>query len=379
MSPGSTAGADRPTAAELQRHADYFADGFITRHLLDAIPTVLLILNRQRQIVYANRPLIELTGVSDASALSGRRPGEALHCIHSRKSGGCGSAEPCQTCGVLGATLASFEGSPAERECRITRHREGQVEALDLRIWATPLEYAAESFTIFSIADISHEKRRQALERLFFHDILNLAGGIRGFSELLLDPSGVEDTAPLLGHVRQAAERIIDEIQAQRTLMAAENQDLQPRPEVVAAAALLEQVCTIYRFHEVCRDRELRLDTQEEGGILSSDATLLGRVLGNMVKNALEATPRGRVVTVGSRRVEDEIEFWVHNPGTIAEPVRLQIFQRSFSTRGAGRGLGTYSMRLLCEDYLGGRIGFTSTADQGTRFFVRFPRQWQGR
>ena len=372
------AGGDRPADAELQRQADYFADGFITRHLLDAVPNVLLILNRQRQIVYANRTLFELTGAGASEALRGLRPGEALRCMHAQGSAGCGSSEHCQACGILGAILDSLDGSKAVSECRINRHRDGQIEALDLRVWATPLEYGDEAFTIFSIADISHEKRRQALERLFFHDILNLAGGIRGFAEVLLDPA-MERPAAVVDHILATAERIIDEILAQRTLAAAECQDLKPQPEMVAAGALLEQVCSIYRFHDVGRERELRLEKSEEGGVLVSDAALLGRVLGNMLKNALEATPPGGTVAAGCREAEGAVEFWVHNPGGIPEPVRLQIFQRSFSTRGAGRGLGTYSMRLLSEDYLGGTVGFTSSAEQGTRFFARFPRHWQGR
>ena len=39
--------------------------------------------------------------------------------------------------------------------------------------------------------------------------------------------------------------------------------------------------------------------------------------------------------------------------------VQLQIFKRSFSTKGAARGLGTYSMRLLSERYLKGVVSFT--------------------
>lgn len=368
--------AKRLGEAELQRQTDYFADGFITRHLLDAVPGLLLILNSQRRIIYANPTLFELAGGGNDCSLLGLRPGEALRCVHSeRTADGCGGAENCRACGMLDAILASLDGSREVRECRLSRQRGEQVEALDLRVWATPLQYREESFTIFSITDISHEKRRQALERLFFHDVLNLVGGIRGFAEVLLEPS-LENPAPLVTHIRETAERVIDEILAQRTLAAAENRDLQPKPEAVAAGSLVEQVCGIYRFHEVCRGRELCRDASADGGILISDATLLGRVLGNMVKNALEATPRGGVVTVGSREIEGEVEFWVHNPGTIPGPARLQIFQRSYSTRGAGRGLGTYSMRLLSEDYLGGRVGFTSTAAQGTRFFARFPRRW---
>ncbi len=53
--------------------------------------------------------------------------------------------------------------------------------------------------------------------------------------------------------------------------------------------------------------------------------------------------------------------------------VQLQIFQRSFSTKGLGRGLGTYSVRLLTERYLKGSVSFTSSAEFGTTFRVRCP------
>ena len=103
----------------------------------------------------------------------------------------------------------------------------------------------------------------------------------------------------------------------------------------------------IYRRHEVAEGRYLQLEPDAADLLMDSDRTLLGRVLGNMIKNALEASRPGEAVTVGCRQVDDRVEFRVHNPAVIPTPVRLQIFQRSFSTRGLSRGLGTYSMRLL--------------------------------
>jgi sensor histidine kinase regulating citrate/malate metabolism len=50
--------------------------------------------------------------------------------------------------------------------------------------------------------------------------------------------------------------------------------------------------------------------------------------------------------------------------------VQLQIFKRSFSTKGKGRGLGTYSIKLLTENYLDGNAGFESREDIGTIFRV---------
>jgi signal transduction histidine kinase len=51
----------------------------------------------------------------------------------------------------------------------------------------------------------------------------------------------------------------------------------------------------------------------------------------------------------------------------------MRIFSRSFSTKGVGRGLGTYSIKLLTERYLGGRADFVSNREDGTVFRVRLP------
>jgi signal transduction histidine kinase len=48
------------------------------------------------------------------------------------------------------------------------------------------------------------------------------------------------------------------------------------------------------------------------------------------------------------------------------------VFQRSFSTKGTGRGLGTYSIKLLTERYLGGRVWFESAEGHGTTFHAEF-------
>jgi sensor histidine kinase regulating citrate/malate metabolism len=53
--------------------------------------------------------------------------------------------------------------------------------------------------------------------------------------------------------------------------------------------------------------------------------------------------------------------------------VRQQVFQRSFSTKGTGRGLGTYSMKLLGEKFLNGKVSFKSTAAAGTVFSLELP------
>jgi sensor histidine kinase regulating citrate/malate metabolism len=92
-----------------------------------------------------------------------------------------------------------------------------------------------------------------------------------------------------------------------------------------------------------------------------------------MVKNALESSPENAVVTLGANASEKGTEFWVHNESAMPREVQLQVFQRSFSTKGEGRGLGTYSIKLLTERYLNGKVTFTSSMDDGTTFRVLIP------
>jgi hypothetical protein len=74
-----------------------------------------------------------------------------------------------------------------------------------------------------------------------------------------------------------------------------------------------------------------------------------------------------------------QVWFLVHNPGFIAAEVQPQVFTLSFSTKGAGRGLGTYGMRLLSERFLSGRVEFESHPTAGTTFTVTLPFGGLGR
>jgi signal transduction histidine kinase len=63
----------------------------------------------------------------------------------------------------------------------------------------------------------------------------------------------------------------------------------------------------------------------------------------------------------------------VHNEGIVPPEVQPRIFERSFSTKGPGRGLGTYGMRLIGERVLGGQVSFSSAAGRGTTFSILLP------
>lgn len=371
--PTRFAPAERALPDELGHQVQLFSAGSTPRILLDSVPNVVMVLNKNRQMVYCNRLLLQLLGVPDGCRLYGLRPGELLNCIHSDETeSGCGTTEFCSQCGAVRAILASQQGRPTVSECRILRKPDQSPQALDLRVWATPLEYEGELFTIFAVNDIEDEKRRLALERIFFHDLLNSAAVVLGATELIpaADAESLSEAATL---AQQAARRIVEEIEAQKNLLAAENNELDVQLDAVRSLAFLQNVARTFAVHPVASGRLIRVADAAEDITFISDAALLGRVIGNMVKNALEASAPGETVTLGCRAAGDKVQFWVHNPGVIPREAQLQIFQRSFSTKGPGRGLGTYSMKLLSELYLHGSVYFESTPAEGTRFVAEYP------
>ena len=77
-----------------------------------------------------------------------------------------------------------------------------------------------------------------------------------------------------------------------------------------------------------------------------------------MMINALEASKAEDVIRLESRIIDGRIRISISNPAFIIPEISTQIFQRAFSTKGAGRGQGTYSMKILSRRYLEGDIDF---------------------
>ncbi len=369
------ASPDRAAPGVVAAQSRHFTDGPLFLRLLDYVPDMIMVLNSQRQIVYANRAVLDFVSATDLSSVMGSRPGEMLHCKHSTESAaGCGTTRFCSQCGAVNATLQTHAGQFAVEECRMIVETAQGEEALDLRVWASPVEVGGERFTFFVIASIADEKRRLWLENIFLHDLMNSATALQGFVWLLAHGGGeAQGPHDFVETISALSARIIEEIESHRQLVAAENNTLEIQLTSVDSRAILDDVFAAYNNADRLNGRVLCIDPGAETTHLHTDRSLLLRVVGNMTKNALEGSVPGEVVTLGCHREPDAVSFWVHNPTYIPENVRLQIFNRSFSTKGRGRGLGTYSMKFLTERYLGGHVSFTSTEAGGTTFTATYP------
>lgn len=366
------ASAPRRAVQEIQQQQQALTTNPLLAQVLDAMPQMVAVLNQDRQIVLANQAMQAALATRRTDPFLGSRPGEALACIHAEENpGGCGTSEACRNCGAVLAVLAAQAGKNSTQECFIQPIP--GLDPLDLRVTAHHLEVDGGVFTIVSVQDIAKEKRAEILERTFFHDILNTAGGVMGLATLLDDVEDMEEVqeyAPLL--IAQS-EQMVSAIEAQRDMLAAERGQLKVSDEPVGSLTALRSAMDLMKSHDVSQGKTIARDPEAARKVLNTGKALLQRTLVNMLKNALEASAAGKTVTLGCTESEQTVRFWVHNEAVIPHEVQLQIFKRSFSTKGEGRGIGTYSMKLLGEKYLGGKVGFTSNTSDGTTFWLDLP------
>ena len=241
---------------------------------------------------------------------------------------------------------------------------------LDLEFTVTP--FAENKYIIISLKDITEKKRKELLERIFFHDIINIAGSLSGVLKLF--PLLIaEEKEEYLKIANSLTEQIIDEIKAQQQMVKAERGELEIHATKIMMAPFLRKIRDQVRFNQVAYEKKVKIEDQTRNILFKTDEILLTRVLINMAKNALEAVPRDGNILIRSRRTKTRLVFEVFNNSYMSKEVQMQIFQHFYSTKGKNRGIGTYSMKLIGERYLKGNIGFTSSVEDGTLFFIEIP------
>ncbi len=332
--------------------------------LLEDIPGLILILNQNRQIVFMNKQFSRMVSDREINDSIGMRPGECLLCLHaSKKVFGCGSTDFCKVCGLALAIDSTAKGEKASGECSINLQK---GETLSFSVHTRPFELKDNNYIFVYLQDISDFKTRQLLENIFLHDISNSITSLNGLNELF-DELPPEESKSIINDLSL---RLTDEIHSYKLIKEAEDHSLSVGVEEVDLDELIENV--IRSFTNIRHLRGRKINHSSSGIVINTDETLLRRVLINTLKNALEASGDNDEVYISSEfdKPNKLYNISVKSHPLIPEDVQLKLFQRAYSTKGQGRGWGTYSIRLLTEKYLNGKVSFVSNEHQRTIFTI---------
>lgn len=340
---------------------------------LNAVPYIGALLDDSNRVLIFNDNFVSILAPDASGSIIGKRPGEIFGCINQLCDYEvCGSTPACQYCGIPKAIIDSQKsGCRTEGTVQLLTFRYNKNGALDLKVIAIPILLNGHNHTIITFEDLSAENRRRMFERIFFHDLTNSVGALMGMSEIFESDPGAINTENL-NILSVIAKKIYDEIQSQRILLYAETNELAVQKTTTDIADLLKKVIAQMSFTATNQQKKVTLYNSEPC-YCTTDIVLLHRVLINLLKNAIEAIQPGATIICDYQNDHDYLTISINNPGVIADEIKYHIFQRSFSTKGRGRGTGTYSVKLFTEQYLGGIAFFSSEPESGTTFFVKIP------
>ncbi len=245
----------------------------------------------------------------------------------------------------------------------------------DIRVYPS-----AEGLAVF-FRDITGNKRREEeRERLLgivSHDLRIPLNSITLASDALLLRENVPES--VLSGVRRIARsaarmaRMITDLLDFTRARVGGGIALQRRP-----TRLLELVRTTLEEFEVSHPDRIVLSAGPGPFTGEWDPDRLAQVVSNLVGNALQHGAQGSPVRVGLHAEGPDVLLTVTNQGDpIPEPLLPLIFdpfRRAAHSRSQGLGLGLYIVQQLVLAH-GGSISVSSSADTGTTFTVRLPRE----
>ncbi|GAB3806136.1 HAMP domain-containing sensor histidine kinase [Spirosoma humi] len=145
-----------------------------------------------------------------------------------------------------------------------------------------------------------------------------------------------------------------------------------PKKETFEVTGVFNKTADLY-----ADDKRISLRREINNGPIMAvgDRQLIGRILTNLLINAIQSVPPGRKPEIDLKLYTntDTVQIEIHDNGAgIPEAIRSKVFLPNFSTKRGGSGLGLAIAKRGVE-HAGGTIWFETTDNVGTTFFVTLP------
>ncbi|MCX5744010.1 MAG: ATP-binding protein [Proteobacteria bacterium] len=227
-------------------------------------------------------------------------------------------------------------------------------------------------------------EKKRVLAALVVHDLRSPLAAIHGYLELLrgelLDgaapPPGqslayIDDATTLVGKALSLVATILDVDELEDGILRA-------APSQVKLRDLVERARAGNRANFEIRELTIDIDLDPEM-IVRIDRELFGRVVENLLDNAVRYAPRKGKVSIIAKRDERGVELAIGNNGPPVPPdERAKIFGRYHQVEARrasarqNRGLGLYFCKLAVDAH-DGSIHVEQRGELGAVFVVRIP------
>ncbi|MEO8033646.1 MAG: ATP-binding protein [Acidobacteriota bacterium] len=340
----------RDAVTETNRRLDSERASFFT--VLDSVSTGIIAFTDDFLLLSINRAALQMLELEPAPQRSALR--EMLR----------GELSP------VGAALRELTTSRTRTQ-EVTLIRGGELHYLELSAarlsggsvpgWVLAIEDSTQLVQAQKLAAWSEAARRIA------HEIKNPLTPIQLSAERMAKKFGKSEPA-----IEEGCRTIVEEV-AQLKRMVDEFSRFARMPAVhlrhAQLAEILQQAANLYG--DVKPGVTIALDVQPEIEMLV-DPEQIRRAVGNLLKNAVEATAAGEI-RISARRAPHRVVIEVADPGRgVPDSDKEKLFLPYFSTKRRGTGLGLAIVHRIVRDH-DGHITIHDNYPQGTRFEIELP------
>lgn len=219
--------------------------------------------------------------------------------------------------------------------------------------------------------ELRHTQRLSTLGEMsagLAHEIRNPLGSIRMAAEVVTEGLTEEDSRYEFGQILQKEAQRLNSVLEDFLGLARPPAEEVEDVEVAKMFAELKLQLT-----PIAEAAQVRIAVTDTDLVLSLPPVPLRQALLNLAQNAIQAMPGRGVLTLSTRRTEDQIEIQVTDTGEgIDEETMQKIFSPFFTTREDGTGLGLAITQRLIQR-LGGELKVESHPGSGTCFTICLP------
>lgn len=250
--------------------------------------------------------------------------------------------------GLADVLLVSAEGDTRT----ITLH-DGEIpRQLSLNISQSRIQ--ERNIRVMAVNDIHNELDNKeidswmSLTRVLTHEIMNALSPVTSLSESLRALVSDKDSELYKGLdvIHSTGKSIEGFVESYRQFTHIPT----PSPTLFYVKKLIDQTIRLMQGMSENREVELRCDVEPEDMLLYADESLVGRVLGNLLKNAVEALGEGRgwVEVRAFLNEREDVVMEVSDSGPVIVPeVEERLFIPFFTTKEGGSGIGLSISRQI--------------------------------
>lgn len=210
------------------------------------------------------------------------------------------------------------------------------------------------------------------------HEIRTPLTSIIGFAEIL-NEGDLGEWGEFAAHIERSSRRLLQTINSVLDLSRLEAGSLQLSPEPLEVNDVIREAVEVFRPRAAQHGIQLHMEVPSPPLHARFDAQALGRILDNLIGNAIKFTAEGGRVSVRAHRATADLHLEVEDTGVGIAPQFLPHVFDAFKQGAAethraqtGSGLGLAITHQLIE-LMGGTIDVESEPEVGTRFTITLP------